>query len=169
MLNFCLSMIETEEEKDKFEELYNKYKGIVHYIALDYMSKEGLVEDAAQETFIKLIRYLDKIQNIDDHKTFSFVKIVTKSVCVDMLRKEKSNHIKDQKMLKNEIPAPDLTDFYVLEESISTLPEPYRDVLMLKYYYNLKEKEIAFIFNISKSGVYKRLNKAKALLKEEQS
>ncbi len=165
MLNICLTMIETEEKKDKFEELYYKYKGIIYYIALEYMTKDGLAEDAAQETFIKLIRYLDNIEEIDDHKTFSFVKIVTKSVCVDMLRKEKSNRIKNQQLMEIDTATSGFSDYYIIEENVSALPEIYRDVLMLKYYYKLNEKEISSILNISKSGVYRRINKAKELLK----
>ena len=55
MLILCLGVLETEEEKDKFEQLYYKYKKFVYYIAFKYMAHNNLAEDAVHNAFIKII------------------------------------------------------------------------------------------------------------------
>ncbi len=53
-----------------------------------------------------------------------------------------------------------------LGKYVGLLPDPQREVIMLKYYYSKKDKEIAEILNIDESAVSSRLNRAKAKLRE---
>lgn len=165
MLAICLSIIETQEEKDTFEELYHKYRKVIYGISCEYLGKLGLVDDAAQETFLKLTKYLKQIEQMDEHKVFNFIRIVTKCVCLDILKKEKSQQLKQEKLSKTITFDEDNEEFDIVWERIMAMPEIYRNTLMLKYYYGLSEKEICHITNITKSAFYKRLQRAKALLK----
>lgn len=164
MLSLCLAMLEEQEQRDKFEELYHRYRKIVYYIATEYMAKTSLIEDATQETFIKLTKYIGNIENIDSPKTLSFVGIVTRSVCIDMLRSEKAYRNNTQKFHKEN--TEDTEMVYILLEKIKALPEIYRDALILKYYFDMPNKKIADINNIPEDTVRKRLQRAKELLDE---
>ena len=53
-----------------------------------------------------------------------------------------------------------------LGKYIGLLPDSQREVILLKYYHNKKDKEIAEILNIDESAVSSRLNRAKAKLRE---
>lgn len=166
MLLMYLSMLETEEEKDKLEQLYINYKKLVYSIAFGYMSNSFLAEDAVHNTFLKLTNYLDKIDDIFDHKTVTFIGIVTKSVCIDMLRKEKALkqiELRLDGIIDNYCEDLDIKD---LLKKIDKLPEIYRNTVMLKYFYKLSNQQICDINGISIMTLRKRLSRAKEYLKE---
>ncbi len=164
MLSLCLTMLDTAKEKDKFEELYNSYKKFVYYIAFEYMAENSLAEDATQETFLKLTKYINNIESIDSPKTLSFIKIVTQSVCLDMLKKEKYYRINTEKFHKEH--TNNTEEVYIILDKIRELPEIYRDILILRYYLDIPTKKIADIYNITYNCARKRLQRAKKLIKE---
>lgn len=89
MLFFYLSALDTQEERTKFEEIYKKYGKLMKYVAYNILRDDSLAEDAVHNAFLKLIKYLDRIEDVDCHKTKSFVVIVTESVSKDMYAKRK--------------------------------------------------------------------------------
>ena len=48
MLPFYLQLLETEGEKQKFERLYERYRRLMHWIAVRILQDEHLAEDAVQ-------------------------------------------------------------------------------------------------------------------------
>ena len=54
-----------------------------------------------------------------------------------------------------------------LEEALDSLPEIYREVLMLHYFGGMDSRDIAGATGMSPSAVRKRLSRARAQLKEE--
>ena len=75
MLFLCLGLLETEEEKTKFELLYEQYRKLMKYIAFGILHDEYLAEDAVHDTFLKLTKYLDNIEDTRSSKTKSFIVI----------------------------------------------------------------------------------------------
>lgn len=163
MLSLYLSAHITEQERDKFEELYKRYKKTVHYIALEYMNDPYLAEDATHETFLKLTNYVNRIGEVDSPKTYSFVAITARSVCIDMLRSEKSYLKNTEKFHSKSVGEQTAGE---LLEKIKVLPEIYRDVLILKYYMDMPNSKIAEIMNLNEPAVRKRLQRARELLNE---
>ncbi len=171
MLLFYLSLIEAAEDKSKFERLYYEYKKLMKYIAKDMLKDEYLAEDAVHEAFIKLTRHINGIDENDRHKTKAFIVIIVKSVCLDMLRKDK----RDKSFSLEEIDnmgyvGNDLFENIELEHLYSTiesLSDTYREVIELKVYYDLTDKEISDILCINNATVRKRLQRAREILKKE--
>ena len=166
MLFLYLSVLDTQEEKDKFEQLYINYKKLIYSIAFEYMNNSFLAEDAVHNSFLKLTNYLDRIDDIYDHKTVTFIGIVTKSVCIDMLRKEKSGDIKEIR-LEDKINCYN-DDFETKEllKKIDKLPEIYKNTVLLKYLYNMGDRKICSVLGISNYALKKRLMRAKKYLKD---
>ena len=54
-------MVETEEEKDLVTELYNTYKQILFNVSMSILHNTADAEDAVQETFVRIISNLSKI------------------------------------------------------------------------------------------------------------
>ena len=132
-----------------------------------------MAEDAVHEAFIKLTRYIKGIDENDSHKTKAFVVIVVKSVCIDMLRKQ--NH--DKSFSLEEID----NMGYVSDDSfknielqdvcsvIESLSDTYREIIELKVYYDLSDKQIADIVGIDNSAVRKRLQRGREILRKKLS
>ena len=52
-----LCLLDTEEEKSKFEELYNQYRKLMYLCAKEILRDEQLAEDAVHEAFLKPVSY----------------------------------------------------------------------------------------------------------------
>ena len=171
MLLFYLSLIEAAEDKSKFERLYYEYKKLMKHIATDMLRDEFLAEDAVHEAFIKLTRHIKGVDENDSHKTKAFIVIIIKSVCLDMLRKDK----KDKSFSLEEIDSMGYVSdnsFKKLEVDevcsvISSLSDTYREIIELKVYHNLSDKEIADVLSISNAAVRKRMQRAREILRNK--
>lgn len=168
MLLFYLSALDTQEERIKFEDIYKKYGKLMKYVAYNILRDDSLAEDAVHNAFLKLIKYLDRIDEVDCHKTKSFVVIVTESVSKDMYAKRKREatvSIDDNEQeIVVESPDYDSIETQVIADAIGKLPEIYRDALILKYVHRYKDAEIGDLLEISPTAVRKRLQRAKEKL-----
>lgn len=83
MLTFYISMLETEEQQDKFSYIYQNYAGFMYHVAKEVVKEHYLAEDVVHETFLQLIRIIDKV-HIDDELTLrAFLRRVTHNKAVD--------------------------------------------------------------------------------------
>ena len=64
MLAFFLSVLETEQEKQRFTEIYLQYHATVEQIALHMLGSQSDAEDAVQNTFLQIIRHFEKTNEI---------------------------------------------------------------------------------------------------------
>ncbi len=171
MLLFYLSLLETAEEKSKFEQLYYEHRKLMMQIAIDMLHDEFVAEDAVHEAFVKLTRHLDGVDEINSHKTKAFIVIIIKSVCSDMIRKEKRNtEIKLENVDYIGRVSDDSFKNLEVEEVysvISSLPDTYREIIELKVVHDLSDKQIADVLGISNSAVRKRLQRAREILRNK--
>lgn len=168
MLFFYLSALDTQEDRIKFEEIYKKYGKLMKYVAYNILRDDPLAEDAVHNAFLKLMKYLDRIDDVNCHKTKTFVVIVTESVSKDMYAKRKGEatvNIEDSEQdILIDPPDFESLDTQVIADSIGKLPDIYRDVLILKYVHQYKESEIGEILGINSAAVRKRIQRAKEKL-----
>lgn len=57
MLAIYLSMLETNEEKNQFEQLYIKYKQDMYAVAYGILKNKEDAEDAVHQSFLKIADY----------------------------------------------------------------------------------------------------------------
>lgn len=168
MLMFYLSMLEIEESKSKFALLYEKYRKLMYYVANKILLDEQLSEDAVHNAFIKLVKYLDAIEDIECHKTRNFIVIIVRSAALDIYRKRKRQSTLQFEELEfaaetySEIDAH--TDFEYMKETIKALPPKLRDVVELKFFYHYSNAEIAKLLDINEETIRKRLERAREKL-----
>lgn len=167
-----LSMIETEEEKGKFIQVYEIYQYFMWYVANEILQDKHLAEDAVQEAFLALTRHLDKIDNVSSSRTRNFVATIVKSKAIDMIRKNDKNTAKFEEEILGESKE-DLLEDYIQKEqheklvnAIGKLEDLYRVVFEYKYLYELKDKEIAHFLKVTPKVVNVRLYRGKKKLME---
>ena len=164
-----LSMIELEEDKNKFEQLYTTYKQTMFYVANRILKDEYLSEDVVHQAFLRIIDNLSKIDKIDCHKTKGFIVIIVENIAIDFYRKRKrENNISFDKIeiYIEDIKAKDNFILSDIEEAILKLPINYSTVLRLKYSQGYSNKEVAQILNISEENVRQRISRARKRLTE---
>lgn len=165
-----------------FEELINKYERKAYNIAYRMMSNEEDAKDAAQEAFIKIYK---SIKGFREESLFStwLYKIVT-NVCLDELRKKKKNEAvslevsveSDKGTAYFELGAEEDTpeDYYERKEksqlilnTIHSLKEDYKVIIILRDIQGFSYEEIASILNCSLGTVKSRINRARNVLKDK--
>lgn len=69
-------MIESDEDKSKFEQLYIMYKGLMFHVAMKILKNEFDAEDAVHQAFLSLIENLKKISDVKCPKTRAYIVII---------------------------------------------------------------------------------------------
>ena len=166
-----LSILDTQDEKEKFTEVYEQYQHFCWYVANQMLGDDHLAEDAVQETFLALTRHLDKIEVVESSKTRKFLMTIVKSKAIDILRKQKGELSMEE--LEYEIPTgePDALSQYITREnynaivsSVLELEENYRVIFEYKYVHGLSDREIGDLLGISSKTVNVRYYRARKKL-----
>ena len=164
----------TSIEKNKvLEQLYVEYAKLMFYVAFDILNDQYLAEDAVQTVFLKLEKNKFKIDSISCNKTKSFMVIITRNIAVGIYNARKKeattydadelNEIPDDKMLPLDVIVSN-ESIMDIHDALSSLDSKYSDILLMKYFSNYTNAEIASFFNISEELVRVRLYRAKKLL-----
>ena len=143
------------------------------YVANQILKDNFLAEDAVHDSFIKIIENLDKIQDVNCHKTKSFIVILVKNHAINMYNNrkrkfcislDKVQHIlfKDfeDSVLENSDDN-NMNELGDIGKAIMQLPVMYKDVMILKFVHELTNHEIATLLNINEATVRKRIERAK--------
>jgi len=163
-------MLDSPEEKKKFEELYQEYKNLMFSVAYGILRDEHLGEDAVDQAFLKLIRSFNKIENFSCNQTRDYLVTIVKNVAIDMYNKrhrivevpfDEAYDI-DSKLMDDPIIAK--LGYNQLVEVIKKLPEIYCETLYLSSQLGLSVNEIASSLNLSSSAVKLRLMRARQKL-----
>lgn len=178
MVAVYLSMLEGIEDKRRFESLYLLYRQHMYAVAYKILNNVYDAEDAVHQAFLRIADNFSKIGDIDCPKTKAYTVIIVRNVAIDIYNRNKkrsTNSISIDTEVGSTITDDstlDEVDYRTLVSSIAHLPDIYKDVLYLKHIQGYGNEEISSLLGISKDAVYKRLQRAKALLyqllKEEE-
>lgn len=64
MLSICLSMLDSDEDKHSFEELYYTYKQGIYAVAYGILRNKEDAEDAVQKAYISIANNFEKIKSL---------------------------------------------------------------------------------------------------------
>lgn len=164
-----LALIETEEDKRKFERVYLSYKQTMFYAAKRILKNEHTAEDAVHQAFLRVINHLEKINENDCHKTRAFLVVITEHIAIDIYRKQKRENTLSFDELEIYIADNSLPEYEVLNEvssAIEKLPLNYSTVLRLKFSQGYNNSEIAQILDITEDNVRQRISRARKSLEQ---
>lgn len=165
MLNFYLQLLDTEESRSRFEQLYLLYRDLMFSVAVRLLHNEADAEDAVHQSFLAILRHFSKISEIDCPKTKAYVVIITESKTIDLLRERKRLvDISPEAIETAPLPMPGDGG---LADALARLPRRYRDALLLRYRHGYKTPELAALWNMKLSSAQKLLWRAKTALRKE--
>lgn len=173
MLGIYLAMLDNPKEENKFEKLYNQFKPTLITVAYQILNDIDLAEDAVHDAFLSLAKNMNKISGKNCIQIRNYLIIIVRNASRQIYNKRKKEicveEIQDNITdLQNiEINAEDKVTQQKLMELIKTLDEKYADVLILKYFYDLSDKEIARSIGISLENAKIRLYRGKAMIKNK--
>ncbi len=172
MLGFYLTILDTAEEKSTFTDLYMKYKDAMYNCAYKILKDSYLAEDAVHNAFLALTKNLNKIKGMDRNELLSYLLIVSRNASFAVYkdyRKNSCSDIDDEIVLSDD----DIQAGIEVNESrkrifrmIKSLGTSYSDVLVLKLFYGLDDRETAKVLNLTVDNVRVRFYRGKVKLKE---
>ena len=170
MLQFYLSLVETEEERNLITKLYTKYEQKMFRAAVSVLRNSHSAEDAVHEAFLKIIDKLSQLSFENDVKTEALLVIIVKNVAINMYNKEKRMEVSE---ILEETLADDssFSEYRRLEETsareaINKLPDELREVIILRYILEIDVKTIASTMDVAPTTVYARIQKARTVLRQ---
>lgn len=166
-------------DADAFTYLFETYSDRVYRLAFGLLENEDDAESVVQETFLSLFERLDQFEGRSKLSTWLYRVAYNKGV--DLLRKRRPDTVVEADLEDDELPAPViLADWSQwperllseaeiaaeLDKAISSLPEKYRAIFLLREVEGLSTTETAQITNLTGSTVKVRLHRARLLLRE---
>ncbi len=149
-------------QSSSLEILISRHKNKVYSYILMIVKGRELAEDIFQDTFIKVIKSLNSGTYKEEGRFVSWVMRIAHNLIIDFYRKDK--HLKTISDDNTDVPLfnsakfSDITieDAMVVDQIhedvkklVELLPEEQKEVVVLRFYYNLSFKEIADHTNVS--------------------
>lgn len=152
--------------EERISQMIKTYEKDLLRLCRVYLKEESLAEDAMQETFIKAYKNLHTFRGDSSDKTWLFRIAI--NVSRDMQRTSWFRNISRMVSLDSiQIQQPQESEIsHALMDEIMRLPKKYREVILLYYYEDMKQNEIAEILGVSVTTVCRRIEKARELLKD---
>lgn len=156
-----LVMASREGDEKAFGELVKRYQRFVFRQAYGYLGDTESAKDAAQDIFIKAYEGLPYLEKARIFK--SWLYRIGRNHCLNLVhrREIEENH----KIITDESSIPNFDLKLILRKEIGRLNEKEREILILRYFLDLKYEEIAEILHIPLSSVKARIYRAKLALK----
>lgn len=166
-----LSLIDNENDRNKFEILYILYCKKMYFTANSVLHDVHEAEDAVHNAFISIANNIEMINDAYSHDTFYYVIAIVRNAAIDLSRQKKRVKYTD---IDEDLRCDDTTDildiitseenFQSIIEIINNLPDTYRDVLYMHYVDSLSTKEIASSLSRKESTIKKQIVRGKKLL-----
>ena len=138
------------------------YPMILRYCHL-HIQDTGYAEDLTQETFVRFFRTLNQYQHYG--KAANYLYVIAGNLCRDY-------HKKPEVILMEELPEQPVNQMEALDlrmdvhRALEQLSPELREVTILYFFQELKQKEIARILGIGLPLVKYRIRRAKELLEQ---
>jgi len=154
-------------KKDKLETIYLEFRGKIKDFILRRVKDEHTAEDIVQDVFLKIHTKIDTLQ--DERKLESWIYQITRNAVIDHFRNKKIQPTDDYEIPEN---SDDDDDSFRevasgLKPMLDSLPVHYREALILTEFEGLTQKDMAENLGLSISGAKSRVQRARALLKNE--
>lgn len=155
---------------EKIEQLFNLYSDLMLQHAYYILKDISTSEDAVSEAFLRAIKIIEKINELDCLKTRKLMVIIVENISKNIYNQRKREALIDFTEIDVENES-SLDDFYDIEikqdmdNILKRLPIDYANILVLTSD-GYSTKEIAKILDINYDNARKRLLRAKKLLKK---
>lgn len=158
-------------DKPAFEQLIRRYNQRLFRIGMSMLDSEADVEDAMQTAYINAWLHLAQFRK--DSSFSTWLTRIMLNQCLEQKRKTqliRTRSIQSDNSMNTRTPGSELVNkelSSLLENAIHRLPEKYRLVFVLREVEDLSVRETSEVLEIGASNVKTRLNRAKAMLRED--
>ncbi len=174
MLSFYLSMLDSEEDKQKFEKIYFKYRSLMYSEARKFSTEQYVMDDIVHDTFVDIIQKIKKLRYDNDKEFASLVCTMTRHCGAEYMRKNKKYVFpeempeidKNHKEADREKVAINSITLREVMKAIEEMNPMYAEPLKLKMR-GYSSDEIGRLLDISPQNARIRIHRAKKIIIEK--
>jgi RNA polymerase sigma-70 factor (ECF subfamily) len=166
-------------EKEAFEALMAKYANLVGSIAYNIIGDVHVAGDVTQETFLKVYRNLQRLE--DPRRFKGWLCSIVRTTCVDWLRKERVRPASLEKIAEEGLePEGEFlgtvfkqtsTELEELREKVlhvvNGLPRIYQQIILLRHLRKMTYREMSDFLGLPIATIESRLYRARLMLKDK--
>ena len=158
-------MLDTPEEKIRFEQIYLKYRGLMYHVADSILHDRQEAEDAVHNAFLRVIKKFSKFQNTPAKDLAPQIVVIARNEAISLLRKRKdTDPLEDWGGFAET--AEEVSDYHALVDTFTRLPQTYRAAMEMKLLLGYSDGEIAAKLGLSKKAVSVRISRGRQLLRD---
>lgn len=180
MILTYIQSIEDDNKRRIVQDIYDLYYKHMTACALDILRNYHDSQDAVQDAFYNITATYELFVDAAAPATAALVHIYVRNAAINIYNKNK-RHAKVVMLCDNiEEVAKDIVDedadvqrividnetTEIVSEAVDKLDDMYRDLIIMKYYYHMRNVDIAQVLNIDSNKVNGRIFRAKQKLKE---
>ncbi len=161
-----LTMIDSQEDQNKFVKIYNHYKDYLQYLALSLLDNADDAEDVVQETFYYIAKNIKKVKVAISPQTTVFVSLICEHKAINTIRDRLKYAETDLDSFTDGI-ASEYTTGSKLGDAMLKLKAEDRQMLFLRFSYGFSISEIAKMMNKSYNATQRMILRAKHALEDK--
>lgn len=180
MILTYIQSIEDDNKRRIVQDIYDLYYKHMTACALDILRNYHDSQDAVQDAFYNITTTYELFADGAAPATAALVHIYVRNAAINIYNKNK-RHSKVVMLCDNiEEVAKDIVDedadvqrividnetTEIVSEAVDKLDDMYRDLIIMKYFYHMRNVDIAQVLNIDSNKVNGRIFRAKQKLKE---
>ncbi len=180
MILTYIQSIKDDSKRYVVEAVYDAYYKHMMACAQDILKNYHDAQDAVQDAFYNITATYELFEETNNKSTAALVHIYVKNAAINIYNRNKRysklfvssdnvektlDEVVDESSDVQKIVIDEETT-KIVSEAIDQLDDMYRDLVIMKYYYHMKNTDIAKVVCIDSNKVNWRLYRARQLLKE---
>ena len=161
---------------DTFNLIFDMYSGTMLKVAYGITRDKHLAEDAVQESFLRITKNLERLEDIYSPETRGYILTITRNASLSVLKVrngitnrecplDEIENVQESCDLEQEVISK--VGFEELVSTIRELPKIYADVLYMDWVMDLSIHEISVQLGLQEDTVKKRINRGKKTLQKQ--
>lgn len=157
-----------EPNEDGFQRVYRQHIDAVYRVCYGFMKNNADAEDAAQETFLKLLQKSSSQSFESTSHERAWLIVTASNICKNHLkswRRQKREDVENTDELPSTYEREDKANPVL--EAVLELPDKYKTVIYLYYYEEYSCSDIAAALGKKESSVRSMLKRGRGLLEKK--
>lgn len=168
MIPLVFLLIENEDDRQFLESVYTQYHRLMYAQALKILNQSEAAEDAVSDSLMALMKKIDLLRAMECNKLRSYVVITVRHTAITQLNRRRREALPGDVTLE-ELAGAERTDDHLLsqagvegiKDAIRALSPRERDIMLMKYFRELTEDEIAQEMGLRPVSVRVHLSRAR--------
>ncbi len=158
-------------EPGAIDEAVRTYRKPLYSFIVRMVENRETADDVFQETWLRVIRHIGSFRGDSRFTTWLFQ--IALNQCRNVLRKQSRRSfvpiedVSQSLAVEPEVDADRILDATRVKKMLASLPVKMREVLILRYYHDKSEQEIAEIIGAPVGTVKSRIHRATSMLRDK--